>query len=162
MRGQILQQPCQLRERFRRGQLVQIIDDQKSAVTLLSELRSHSVEDRPLVEAGCRGQLLAIGRRAVGLPDGAQDGHPELLGVLLLALHLDGRPPIRPAWPIRPGTQQRGLTAACGGRDKRYLGFGRAIKGSEKFSALNQPRSCLTRPSVICPDCHACTRLPGR
>ena len=122
---------------------------------MLGELRTNSVGDGPLVEVGCRGQLLAFAGRAGGLPDGAEDGEPELLGVLLVALHLDDRQPVRLTWPIRPGPQQRGLAAACGGRDKRYLGFGRAIKGREKFSALNQPRSCRTRLSVICPDYHA-------
>ena len=79
MRGKLLQQPRQLRERFRRGQLVQIIDDQEGAVAVLSELRENPVGDRPWAEAGCRGQLLAFAGRAVRLPDGAEDGEPELL-----------------------------------------------------------------------------------
>jgi len=40
------------------------------------------------------------------LADGAQDGQPELLGVLLPALHLDDRQPMPLAWPIRPSVQQ--------------------------------------------------------
>jgi hypothetical protein len=58
---------------------VQIIDDQKGAVAVLSELRENPVGDRPRAEAGCRGQLLAFAGRAVRLPDGAEDGQPELL-----------------------------------------------------------------------------------
>jgi hypothetical protein len=79
VRGELLQQPGQLREPFRRGQLVQIIDDQKGAVAVLSELRENPVGDRPWAEAGCRGQLLAFAGRAMRLPDGAEDGESELL-----------------------------------------------------------------------------------
>ena len=130
---------------------MQIVDDQKGAVAMLGELRTNPVDDRPLVEVGCRCQLLAFAGRAVGLPDGAEDGDPELLGVLLVALHLDDCQPIRLTRPICPGPQQRGLAAACGGRDKRYLGFGRTIEGCEKFLALNQLRSRRTRLSVDLP-----------
>ena len=79
VRGELLQQPRQLREPFQRGQLVQIIDDQKGAVAVLGELRENPVGDRPRAKAGCRGQLLAFAGRAVRLPDGAEDGQPELL-----------------------------------------------------------------------------------
>jgi hypothetical protein len=79
VRGELLQQPRQLRERFRRGQLVQIVDDQEGAVAVLSELRENPVGDRLWAEAGCRGRLLAFAGRAVRLPDGAEDGEPELL-----------------------------------------------------------------------------------
>ena len=64
MRGELLQQPGQLRERFRRGQLVEIIDDQEGAVAMLGELRKNSVGDGRLVEVGCRCQLLAFAGRA--------------------------------------------------------------------------------------------------
>src|ERR1700730_12674635 len=120
-----------------------------------SELRTNSVGDRLWVEGGGRCQFSPLAGRARGLPDGAEDGEPELLGVLLVALHLDDCQPIRLTWPVRPGPQQRGLAAACGGRDKRYLGFGRAIEGCEKVPALNQLRSCRTRLSVICHRYHA-------
>src|SRR5258708_37436145 len=122
---------------------------------MLSELRENSADDGPWVEVGCRCQLLAFAGCAVGPPDGAEDGDPELLGVLLGALHLDDRQPMRLTRPIRPGPQQRGLAAAGGGRDKRYLGFSRAIEGCEKFPALNQLRNCRTRLSVIYPKYHA-------
>src|SRR5580704_8546489 len=121
---------------------------------MLSELRANPVRDRPRVEAGCRGRLAAFAGFAGGLPDGAEDGEPELLGVLLVALHLDDCQPMRLTQTICPGPQQRGLAAACGGRDKRYLGFRRAIEGCEKFPTLNQPRSCRTRLSLICPKYH--------
>ena len=92
---------------------------------------------------------------AGGLPDGAEDGEPELLGVLLVALHLDDGQPVRLTRPIRPGPQQRRLAAPGGRRDQRYLGFCRAIEGREKFPALNQPRSWRTRLSLTCPRYHA-------
>ncbi len=92
---------------------------------------------------------------ARGLPDRAEHGEPELLGVLLIAPHLDDCQPVRLARTVRPGPQQRGLAAARGRRDERYLRFGRAIEGREKLSALNQPRSCRTRLLVICSDYHA-------
>ena len=134
---------------------MQIIDDQKGAVAVLSELRENPVGDCPWAEAGCRGRLLAFAGRAVSLPDGAEDGEPELLRVLLVALHLDDCQSVRLTRSIRPGPQQRGLAAACGGRDQRYLGLRRAIEGCEKFPALNQPRSRRPRLSVICPEHHA-------
>src|SRR5258708_371803 len=122
---------------------------------MLSEFRTNSVDHRPLVEVGCRCQLLAFAGCAVGLPDSTEDGDPELLGVLLVALHLDHCQPIRLTRPIRPGPQQRGLAAARGGRDKRYLGLRAAIEGSEKLPALNQLRSRRTRLSLIRPKRHA-------
>ena len=69
MRGERLQQPGQLRERFRRGQLVEVIDDQEGAAAMLGELRVNPVGDGLLVEVGCRGQLLAFAGRA-GAPAG--------------------------------------------------------------------------------------------
>src|SRR4029077_5540522 len=41
MRGELLQQPGQLDERFRRGQLVQIVDDKEGAIVTLGELRQN-------------------------------------------------------------------------------------------------------------------------
>src|SRR5712671_5732382 len=121
---------------------------------MLSELRMNPAGDGLLVEVGCRGQLFTFAGRAGGPPDGAEDGEPELLGVLLVALHLDDCQSVRLTRPVRPGPQQRGLAAACGARDKRYLGLRRAIEGCEKVPALNQPRSCRTRLSLICPSYH--------
>jgi hypothetical protein len=122
---------------------------------MLGELSTDSAGDRLGVEVGCRRQLLTLTGRARGLPERAEDGEPELLGVLLVAPHLDDCQPVRLAWPVRPGPQQRALAAAGGGRDKRYLGFRRAIKGREKLPALNQLRSRRIRPSVIRSQCHA-------
>ena len=43
---------------------------------------------------------------AGGLPDGAEDGEPELLGILLVALDLDDCQPIRLTRTVCPGPQQ--------------------------------------------------------
>ena len=155
LRGELLQQPGQLRERFRRGQLVEIIDDQESAVAMPGQLRTNPVGDSRLIELGCRRQLLVFAGRPGCLPDGAEDGEPELLGVLLVALHLDDGQPVRLARPIRPGPQQRRLAASGGRRDQRDPGCYRAIEGREKFPALNQPRSGRIRLPLTCPRYHA-------
>src|SRR5579859_3855868 len=115
---------------------------------MLSELRTNSVGDGPLVEVGCGRQLFAFAERAVRPPDGTEDGEPELLCVLLVAPHLDDRHPVPLTRPVRPGPQQRGLPTARGARDKRYLASRRAVEGSQKFPALNQPRSLRTRLSL--------------
>ena len=94
MPGEFLKQPGQLYERFRRGQLVQIIDDEESAIAMLGELRQNSLADGRFIEVGCRCHLFTIAGRAGGLPDGAEDGKPELLRVLLIASHLHNCQPI--------------------------------------------------------------------
>jgi hypothetical protein len=162
MRGKPLQQAGELRERVRRCQLVEIIDDQEDALAVLGELRADPVGDRQGVEVGCRCQFLALAGRAQGLPDGAEQSDPELLGVLLVVLHLDDRQPVPPAWPGCPGAQQRGLAAARGGRDEGDPGFRRAIERGNKFSARNQLQGCRPRLSLTCPECHGRTRSPVR
>ena len=114
MLGELLQQPGQLHERFQRGQLVQIIDDQEGAIVMLGELRQNSLADGRFIEVGCRCQLFPLAGRARGLPDGAEDGKPELLGILLIASHLDDCQPIRLTRTISPGPQQRSLAAPRG------------------------------------------------
>src|SRR5260370_8099893 len=127
---------------------------------MLSEFRTNTVRDGPLVEVGCRRQLLALDERAGGLPDGDEDGEPELMRVLLVAPHLNHCQSIPPTGPIRPGPQQRGLAAACGARDKRYLRFRRAIEGPQKLSPLNQPPRSPPPLSLPSPHPHPPTRHP--
>ena len=123
---------------------MQVIDDQEGAVAMLGELRQNSLADGRFIEIGCRCQLFAFAGRARGVPDGAEDGKPELLGVLLIASHLHDCQPVRLTRPICPSPEQRSLAAACGGRDKRYLRCRRAIQGREKVSALNRLQGCRT------------------
>ena len=82
---------------------MEIVDDQKGTVPMLGELRTNSVGDGLRVEVRCRGQLFAIARRARYLPDGTEDGQPELLGVLLIAPYLDDCQPVRLPRTICPG-----------------------------------------------------------
>jgi hypothetical protein len=103
MLRELLQQPGQLHERFCRGQLVEIIDDQEGAVVMRGEFRQNSLADGRFIEAGCRCQLFAFAGRARRLPDRAEDGQPELLGVLLIAPHLDDCQPVRLTRTICPG-----------------------------------------------------------
>ena len=56
--GKVCQQPGQLSERVRRGQLVQVVDDQDETAAMAGELREHSVDHRPPIEVGCRGRRL--------------------------------------------------------------------------------------------------------
>jgi hypothetical protein len=101
--GEFLQQPRQLHERFRRGQLVQIIDDQEGAIAMVGEFRQNSLADGRFIEVGCRCQPFAVAGRARDLPEGAEDGKPELLGVLLIAPHLYNCQPTRLTQCISPG-----------------------------------------------------------
>ena len=62
----------------------------------VGELRQHPVDHRPPVEVGRRGWRFRAAGCGGGLTDRAEQGKPELLGVLLVALHLhDGEPVCR-------------------------------------------------------------------
>jgi hypothetical protein len=99
-----------------------------------------------------------------------EQGKPELLGVLLVALHLQHGEPARLPRTVGPGAQQARLPAAGRSRDDRHLPCRRAIQGSEKIAPVDQPRSCvshLQRPALIStPDILASVtqswRLPSR
>ena len=82
---------------------MEIIDDQEGAAAMLSELRMNSAGHGLLVEVGCRGQLFAFAGRAGRPPDGAEDGQPELLGVLLIAPYLDRCSPVLLTRTVCPG-----------------------------------------------------------
>ena len=94
---------------------MQIIDDQEGAIVNRSELGQDSLADGIFIEVGCRCQLFTLAGRARRLPDRAQDGQPELLGVLLTAPHLHDRQPVGLTWTFCPGPQQRSLAAPCRG-----------------------------------------------
>ena len=134
---------------------MQIIDDQERTFAVLSELGQHPVAGGCFVEVRCRCQLLPVSRCTGCLPDCGKNSKPELLRVLLVALHLDDCQPVALAGAVCPRTQQRGLSAACRGRDERYLCFRSAIKGRDESWTLNQSRSCRTRLSRISVSCHA-------
>jgi hypothetical protein len=87
------------------------------------------------------------------MTNSAEQGKPELLRVLLVALHLHHGQPV---WVIRtvgPRAQQRRLPAAGRSRDDRHLPRRGAIKSSEKVTPVDQPGSCAIhrrRPAFTC------------
>ena len=104
------------------------------------------------------------------MTDRVEQGKPELLGVLLVALHLDDGEPMRPARTARPRAQQRCLPAAGGGRDDRHLPRRRAIQRGEEIAPVDQPGDCwshLQRPALVlrltpCRRRHGPSPLPSR
>ena len=86
------------------------------------------------------------------MTDRVEQGQPELLGVLLVALHLQHGEPARLPRTAGPGAQQRRLPAAGRSRDDRHLPRRRAIQGSDKITPVDQPGSCWShrqRPALI-------------
>jgi len=77
------------------------------------------------------------------MTDRAEQGKPELLSVVLVALHLHDSKPMRLTRPVRPRPQQRRLPTACGSRDDRHLPHHGAIQSSKKINPVDQPESCL-------------------
>src|SRR5580704_13967720 len=71
----------------------------------------------------------------------AEQGQPELLGVLVIALHLHDSKPVPLTRTVGPGAQQRRLAAAGRSRDDRHLARHRAIQSGEKIVASDQPAS---------------------
>ena len=74
VRGKVHQQASELGECLRRGQLVQIINNQRDAVANIGELREHSVDHRPPVEAGCRCWRFRAASWGGGLADRVKQG----------------------------------------------------------------------------------------
>ena len=77
------------------------------------------------------------------MTDRAEQGKPELLSVVLVALNLHHGESIRLTRTVGPRAQQRRLPTAGGSRDDRHLPRCRAIKGSKKINPVDQPGSCL-------------------
>ena len=117
----VRQQPGELSERRWRGQLVQIIDHQRDAAASVGELRQQPAGHRWRVEVRCPGRRFRAAVGTGGPPDRIEQGQPELLGVLLVALHLQHGEAARLRRTARPGAQQRRLTAAGRSRDDRHL-----------------------------------------
>ena len=111
--GKVCQQPSQLSERLRRGQLVHVVDDQNETAAMVGKLREHPVDHRPPVEVR-RPRRRLVPSRAGDLTHRGKQGQPELLSVVLVALHLQDGEPVRLTRPVGPGAQQRRLPAAAG------------------------------------------------
>ena len=152
VRGKAGQQPGELSGGLWRAQLVKIINNQRDAAMSAGELREHPVDHRRCVEVGCRCWRFATVGRGRSVTDRVEQGQPELLGVLLAALHLHEGEPARLIRQASPGAQQRRLPAPGRGRDDRHLARRRAIQGSEKITPVDQPGSCWShrqRPALI-------------
>ena len=134
---------------------MQIINHQRDAAVSVGELRQHPVDHRRPVEVGCRCRQFRAAVCTGGVTDPVEQGQPELLGVVLIALHLHEGEPARLARPVRPRAQQRRLPAAGRGRDDRHLPRRRAIQGSEKITPVDQPGELLEPPSQACLDIYA-------
>ena len=152
MPGKVRQQPAELSQCLRRIQLVQIIENQRDAAARTGELGQHPVNHRRRIEVRRRRRRSRAAGRGRSVTDRVEQGQPELLGVLLIALHLQHREPVPLPLTVSPGAQQRRLTAAGRSRDDRHLLRRRAIQGIEKIAPVDQPGSCvsqLQRPASI-------------
>src|SRR5438128_11748038 len=76
------------------------------------------------------------------MTDRAEQGQPEILGVVLAAVHLQDSVSMTLTGTVGPRAQQRGLPAACRSRDDRDLPRRRAVQGGEKITPVDQPGSC--------------------
>jgi hypothetical protein len=141
VRRQVRQQPGELGQCLGRGQLVQIVDHQRDAAASLGELRQHPVNHRWCIEVGCRSRRFRAAACAGGLTDRSEQGQPELLGVLLVAWHLQHGEPLWLPRTAGPRAQQRRLPAAGRSRDDRHLPRRGAIQGSDQITPIDQPGS---------------------
>jgi hypothetical protein len=154
IRGKVRQQPGEQGEGLRRVQLVEIINNQCDAVASTGEFRAHPVDHRRCVEVGRRCWRFCTAGRGRSVTDRAEQGQPELLGILLIALHLHGGEPVPLTPTAGPGAQQRRLPAAGRSRDDRHLLRRRAIQSGEKITPVDQPESCPShrqRPALVSP-----------
>ncbi len=87
-------------------QLVEIINNQRDAAVSIGELRQYPVDHRRCVEVRCRCWQFRAAASTGGMTDRIEQGQPELLGVVLVALHLHQSEPPRLARPASPCAQQ--------------------------------------------------------
>ena len=141
LRGKVDQQPGELSECLRRIEFVEIIDNQRDVATSIGELRQHPVDHRRCIEVGCRCRRFRAAGWGAGLTDRVEQGKPELLGVVLVALHLHDGELVRLPRTVGPRAQQTCLPAAGRSRDDCHSPRRRAIQGSYKITPVNQPGS---------------------
>jgi hypothetical protein len=142
VRGKAYQQPGELGQGVRRVQLVQIVDDQCDVAGSAGKFRQRPVDHGPPVELGGRRRRFRAVGCTGGMTDRAEQGQPELLRILLPALHLHDRQPVPLTRTATPRPQQRRLPAASRRRDDRHLLRRRAIQRGEKITPVDQPESC--------------------
>ena len=85
---------------------MEIINHQRDAAVSVGELRQHPVGHRRCVEVRRRWRRFRAAVCTGGVTDRVEQGQPELLGVVLVALHLHEGEPVRLARPAGPGAQQ--------------------------------------------------------
>ena len=93
---------------------MEIINNQRDAATSIGELGQHPGDRRRRIEVGCRCWRFRGDGRGRSVTDRVEQGQPEELCVLLVALHLDDGEPARLTRLVGPRAQQRCLPAAGG------------------------------------------------
>src|SRR5580704_12017812 len=152
LRGEVHQQPGELRERLWRIQLIQIIKNQRDAATSIGELRQHPIDHCRRIEIRGRCWRFRTAGGGGSVTDRVEQGKPELLGVVLIALHMEFGEPVPPPRTVCPRAQQTCLPAASRSRDDRDLPRRRAFQGNYKITPVDQPGSCWSRrqgPALI-------------
>jgi hypothetical protein len=102
----------ELRERIRRSQLVQVVDDQHDGLGLFDEVREDPVGQLIVVETSARRRVRAWIDRARRTADRVEDRTPEPLCILLVAVDRHERHAARARRAVGPATQQRGLSTS--------------------------------------------------
>ena len=136
--GKVGQQPGELGEGLRRIQLVEIINHQRDVVAGIGEFREHP----STIACSLKSGVAADGSASLAAPrqtDRVEQSQPELLGILLIPLHLHDSKPVRLTGTVGPRPQQRRLPAAGRSRDDRHFLRRRAIKSGEKIIPVDQP-----------------------
>jgi hypothetical protein len=95
------------------------------------------------IEVGCRCWRFRAASSGRSVTDRVEQGKPELLGVVLIALHLQHGEPVPLTRTVGADAQQTCLPAAGRSRDDRHPPRRRAIQGSEKIIPVDQPRPAL-------------------
>src|SRR3954454_11915583 len=91
---------------------MEIVDNHRDGVSDIGEFGEHAVDHRPLIEGGRRRRRLPPGGCAGGLADRAEEGKPELLCILLIALHLQEGDPMGLIPTVSP-TRATGRPSRC-------------------------------------------------
>jgi hypothetical protein len=83
------------------------------------------------------------------MTDRVEQGQPELLGIVLVALHLQHGELARLPRTAGPRAQQRRLPAASRSRDDRHLPRRRPVQTCHKIITSDQPRDVRATPTRL-------------
>ena len=133
----------------------------RSSITSVTPSRASASSDstrstiaRPLKPGVAAGRFRVAGYTG-GVTDRVEQGQPEQLGVVLVALHLQHGEPMRLPRTVGPGAQQRRLAAAGRGRDDRHLARRRAIQARRGAHPGRPAGESSDPPSSACLDIYA-------